>query len=82
MIINGNVIDEDSIKEFAYDGCHKIYLIEDSKDKEEALKIGYNLISINLLEETYEDSCSLKFISNWKLSKSYVGQFEEANFEY
>ena len=67
--------------EFAYDGCHKIYLIEDEQDKKEALECEYDLYPIEQLQDKYENSCSLKFIHNWKLSKNIVAQFENAVFE-
>lgn len=35
------------------------------------------------LEDIYNNSCPLRFISNWKLDKKYVKQFEEnVRFEY
>lgn len=68
-------------KLFAYDGCHKIYIIENSDDKQEALKIGYDVLPISNLKEIFYSSCPLKFISNWSLDKSYVNQFENAVFE-
>jgi hypothetical protein len=66
--------------EFAYDGCHKIYLIESPEDKLEALEIGYELLPIKNLKQVFKDSCSLKFISNWKLDKTIVSQFENYKF--
>ena len=66
---------------FAYDGCHKIYLINSESDKQNALEIGYDILSITELQETYNDSCQLRFISNWKLTKQYAEQFENAIFE-
>lgn len=69
-------------KYFAYDDCHKIYIIEDEKDLQEAKEIGYTILPIKEIEETYNNSCELKFINNWKLDKFFVKQFEEANFEY
>ena len=69
-------------KSFAYDGCHKIYIIEDNEDKEKAEEYGYTIYPIELLEEKYNDSCELVFISNWKLTKYYIEQFEKAKFEY
>jgi hypothetical protein len=70
---------------FAFDGCHKIYLLENEAEEANARELGYNIYSIDLLREAYEGSCSLKFISNWPLIDdnfvSYVGQFEDANFE-
>ncbi len=78
MKINGKEI---KAKQFAYDGCHKIYLIEDTDDLKEAKDIGYDIYDIKLLKETYDDSCSLRFIDNWKLTEQIVPQFETAKFE-
>ena len=78
MKINGKEI---KAKQFAYDGCHKIYLIEDTDDLKDAKDIGYDIYDIELLKETYDDSCSLRFINNWKLTKQIVPQFETAKFE-
>ena len=77
MKINGETI---TAKQFAYDGCHKIYLIEDGEDYEEA-KCGYDILPIGLLRAKFYDSCGLQFISNWKLTKRYVEQFGKADFE-
>ena len=68
-------------KLFAYDGCHKIYLLENESEIEEAKKTGYNILSIKKLEEAYNNSCSLKFINMWEDCKTIIGQFEEAIFE-
>ena len=78
MKINGKEI---KAKQFAYDGCHKIYLIEDTDDLKEAKDIGYDIYNIESLKETYDDSCSLRFINNWKLTEQIVPQFETAKFE-
>lgn len=67
---------------FAYDGCHKIYIIEDEVDERKALKLGYDIFTIDELEDTWNNSCELRFISNWKLNKYYVKQLENATFEY
>ena len=69
---------------FVYDGCHKIYIIEDENDLRECqemwgqLKVGKDLFNILDLQTIYEESCGLRFISNWKLDKQYVKQFEES----
>ena len=68
-------------KEFAFDGCHKIYIIEDEEDKKNAESIGYNFYDIEDIEKYYNNSCELRFIRNWKLTKIYVKQFEKAVFE-
>ena len=78
MKVNGKEI---KAKQFAYDGCHKIYLIEDTDDLKDAKDIGYDIYDIELLKETYDDSCSLRFINNWKLTEQIVPQFETAKFE-
>lgn len=70
-------------KEFAYDGCHKMYVIEDEADRQEAMGLGFepeDILPIELLQRTYWESCDLRFIHNWKLNKTYVGQFEEVEF--
>ena len=71
MEINGQTIKS---QEFAYDGCHKIYLLEEENDKGEALDSGYEIRSIKQLEKTFLCSCGLRFISNWKLSEDYICQ--------
>lgn len=67
--------------EFAYEGCHKIYVIETVKDRVEAIGYGYEILPIDKLPETWRNSCSLRFIRNWELDVDYVGQFEDAIFE-
>ena len=78
MIINGK---STLANEFAYDGCHKIYLIESESDRIEAEKRGYNILPICELVETYHNSCDLRFISNWQLTKDFVKQSYHADFE-
>lgn len=68
--------------EFAYDGCHKIYIIEDENDRKTALEWGYILYPIEQLLSKYNDSCELRFINNWKLTIGYVGQFEKLKIEF
>ncbi|MBE6139316.1 MAG: hypothetical protein E7174_02265 [Firmicutes bacterium] len=77
MKINGIEI---NAKKFAYDRCHKIYLLEDLKDEEDASYYDYEILNIKDLADTYKNSCSLRFISNWKLDKVIVKQFEDAIF--
>lgn len=69
-------------KYFAYDDCHKIYIIEDKEDLKEAKEIGYTILPIEKIEETYKNSCELRFIYNWNLDKTYARQYETANFEF
>lgn len=77
MKINGQPI---KAKSFAYDECHKIYLIEDKKDEAEAKELGYSIFPIRQLSAAYENSCNLRFINNWKLTNKIVQQFEDAEF--
>jgi hypothetical protein len=63
-----------SAKHFAYDGCHKIYILEDEIDYQEAINNGYEIKRMKSIKSAYHNSCSLKFISNWKLTKCYAGQ--------
>lgn len=78
MLINGQEVAGTS---FAFDKCHKIYIIEDNDDLAEAKDTGYDIFPIEDLPRAYEDSCELRFISNWKLNKQYVEQFEDCIFE-
>ena len=74
MIINEK---ETNAKYFAYDGCHKIYLLEDTDDMFEAIESDYSIYGIDLLKDCYYNSCCLRFIHNWKLTETFVAQFEE-----
>ena len=67
---------------FAYDGWHKIYVIEDEKDRKDAEEYDYQIFDLKDIQNVYKNSCELKFISNWKLDKRYVNQFEDVIFEY
>ena len=75
MKVNGKVINGDR---FAFDGCHKIYIIESDENEAEAIKEGYDkILPIELLPETFENSCPFRFIRNWDLNILYVPQCEE-----
>lgn len=69
-----------SIKQFAFDGCHKIYLIENEDNLKNAIDGGYNTYPIEDLQEKFEHSCGLKFINTWDL-ETIVPQFAE-NVEF
>ena len=66
---------------FAFDGCHKFYLIENNEQAELLEKYGYNLYLIDGLPRAWADSCSLRFIEKADLSEAVVAQFEPARFE-
>ena len=77
MKINGMEVNGAS---YAYDGCHKIYICENKEEEAEAKATGYIVHPIKTLRSAYSSSCSLRFISNWALSRMYVEQFEDAVF--
>lgn len=57
-------------KEFFYDGCHKIYLIETPQDKKEFFNKNWeetDIYPIEQLIEIYRNSCPLKFIETCSL---------------
>ena len=82
MKINGKTVTGDR---FAFEGCHKIYIIENPEQEADARGCGYEIFPIDEIKQAYKDSCSLKFISSWPMNDddfvSYVGQFEKATFE-
>jgi hypothetical protein len=79
MTINGNPV---TAKSFAYDGCHKIYLIASKDEEMDATSEDYDIYPISKLQEKFEKSCSLRFISNWNLSKKDIAkQFEVVEFQ-
>lgn len=86
LMLNGNYIKVNgefinSIGYFAFDGCHKFYMIEDDDDLKLVMSCGYELHPDTELKKLYEkSSCGLKFIENVKCSKYYVEQFERAKW--
>ena len=76
---------EDDLTLFVFDNCHKIYLVEDKDDIEDIKNTwGEDTIFYNIdeLPKIWEESRSLRFIYNWKLTKRYVRQFNGAEFEF
>lgn len=67
-----------SIDKFFYDGCHKIYIIEDFSDIEDMINNLYwsmdDIYPIDELENILLNSCPLVFIHNVKLTKDYLTQ--------
>jgi hypothetical protein len=63
--INGTVVDADA---FAYDGCHKIYLIFTPADRAAMLDCGYgegtsSILPVSELPRVWEETCFLRFIA-------------------
>lgn len=63
-VINGYIFQG---TDYAFDGCHKFYLLSDKKEYEAAEKCGYNIYPINTLQAQFRNSCPLRFISLWNL---------------
>ena len=66
----------ENVKQFFYDGCHKFYLVEDEKDKEDMFKNGWSekdLFNIEVLPLIFNNACPLRFINTCKL-KTIVPQ--------
>ncbi len=66
---------------FAFDGCHKLYIVATKSQWNKALQMGYNVCNLNGLQAAWNDSCPLRFISSWDLKTQYVKQNEQAVFE-
>lgn len=83
-LVNEYEIDELAL--FVFDDCHKIYIIEDKDDIASAKeKWGEDtkFYNIDELPSIWENTCPLRFISNWKLDRQdYVRQFHLAEFEF
>ena len=69
-------------KNFAYDGCHKIYVLANEAEEKEADDCGYQIHPMPEIKDTYDGSCSLKFISFWNLDKQTIVRQFEKPFEY
>lgn len=75
VTINGRT---SAATQFAWDGCHKIYLVENEVGLRNV--DGYDLYPIARLAKAWGDSCGLRFISPADLdSPDYVKQFEDAD---
>ncbi len=77
MTINGKVI---TATEFAFDNCHKIYLVNTKEDKDELTENGYDFYPIEEIKEAYEGSCGLRFIQDMTTFNDIVEQFKPATF--
>lgn len=50
---------------FAFDGCHKIYLLNDSDAISEAEEYEYDIYDIDSIVSAFVNSCPLRFICEW-----------------
>lgn len=77
MKING--IDVTGYVAFAYDGCHKIYVLKQKNDIKEFKKLGYQLFRLEGgIIQCYLDSCSLRFIDLYDGSKTDNDKYIQA----
>ena len=60
--------------EFAFDGCHKIYIVTDQKSRDELESYGYEFLPISELQGAWDISCGLRFINEANLNAAYVPQ--------
>ncbi len=69
---------------FEYDGCHKMYVLETDEELKEATEKdkdgGYTIYPMSELANKYLNSCSLRFINNYKLTKTFIRQGEYDDF--
>lgn len=50
---------------FAYDGCHKIYLLNDGDSIVEAEDAGFDVYDIGNIISAFVYACPLRFINEW-----------------
>lgn len=75
LIINGKEVKG---KYFAYDGCHKIFILENENQVISARGLRYEIYHIKEIEEIWGISCPLRFINSYDLQETYVKQFEDS----
>lgn len=56
---------EINAKSFAFDGCHKLYVLNDRKAEKEAKELGYKIYAIDSLLSAFACSCPLRYIHEW-----------------
>lgn len=62
LTINGQIV---RATHFAYDGCHKIYLIDNAAARSEMAGCGYggdDILPVSELARVWEQTCPLRFI--------------------
>lgn len=74
---------EQSDYSLAWDGCHKLYLLEDDERRTSAEETGYTIFPAEEIRELLSVSCGLVFVSNWGLDDDNwdhawnIDQFDE-----
>jgi hypothetical protein len=85
--INGKTVEA---TEFAFDGCHKIYLITNPEGRQRMVDYGYGadnddsaILPVSELAQAWRQSCFLRFISPADLEgPDFVEQGENAKIVY
>ena len=66
----------------AWDGCHKIYMLQEEQAETEARDMGYTVFAASELPEIWDSSCSLRFVNRWALAEESIEGFRhELNIE-
>jgi|8_EtaG_2_1085327.scaffolds.fasta_scaffold02584_18 hypothetical protein len=64
---------------FAFDTCHKIYILNNQNEMYQAIELGYEIKEIKDIVKTYNKSCSLKFINYWNLKRKDFSIVSQCN---
>lgn len=74
-VVRINDIDVSEAIGFVYDGCHKIFLVYNQADIDQAKSYGYEeVLGMDVLYETYRDSCYLRFIQDLTSFRDIIPQ--------
>lgn len=82
LFINGTEV---AATGFAYDGCHKIWLIFTDSDREALIDAGYTTAEFRPVSElpaVWEATCPLRFILSAANFDSYIEQGADGTVEY
>lgn len=63
---------------YAFDNCHKFYILENDNEKFKALEYGYEICPVQHLVTDLKHSCPLRFISSFNLTANYLLQGEKS----
>ena len=81
IYINGQKL-ESNDNLIAYDGCHKFYVLENYEEGKQAINQGWNILTFDHFIKEWPNSCCLRFLRNWNLTKCYVKQFEDMTITF
>lgn len=68
---------EDAGWRIAWDGCHKIYFLEDDERYADAVATEYDIYPASELRRIISNSCGLVFVSRWGMgsNEDFVHKF-------